>query len=169
MTNPILQELKRIAPDYVPSAQQIKSINAAKDPQKTARWLEPRVQDLREDAARYLGTSVDHVDLHTAIASIEDLGRPLRSKSNDKAQTESLGVRNIFEIGRASVAVLHIAAAPPKGFLAYLYEHHLGRSAAADSAGFKHYTDMLEDGVPFWQVHQYVELSPEAVARKSGA
>ena len=168
MTNPIIQELKRIAPDYVPSAQQLKSINEAKDPQKTAGWLAARIQDLREDAARYLGTSPDHIDLHTAIASIDDLGRALRSKNIDKTQAESLGVRNAFEIGRASVANLKVVTAPEKGFLEYLYERHLGRSAAADPAGFKHYTDMLEDGVPFWQVHQYVELSPEAVARRAG-
>lgn len=51
------------------------------------------------------------------------------------------------------------------GLVELAYKEILGRTP--DGPGWEHYKNMLSEGVPRWQVIQYIELSPEARSRNA--
>ena len=144
MVNPIVAKLAEIAPDYTVTKGQAASIARAADPQKVADWLPDRVQDVRNDAARYLGCSPDIIPLHAAIGAIENLSYAIKGKAgSDKKQAEGLGAKALFEIGRATMADPEIVAA---------------------------YADVLErypdrDGHAFWLFHKNGGMPMETIRR----
>lgn len=133
MKNPILTEIKRLAPDYVPTKQQVQAAEAAEDPEKVAGWLEQRLNDARADAARHLGISPTWITPEEGMTMLVNLDRAIKGAAgSDDVFAERL-TPHLLAIGkRMALARLNPVTA--------MYWGILGR--APDQEGYN-----------FWYLH----------------
>ena len=98
--NPIIAELKRLAPEYKPTYDDISEIKAAEDPILVAAMLEERLNDWRRDFAEAVGCEPDMIAMSDAVAAA-DLSLAIRGQSISLGSMQAaLGRDANFNVGR---------------------------------------------------------------------
>lgn len=146
--NALFDEIQRLAPGYELDATQRPQVENHPDPEGYARVLERRMNDVREDAARYLetvapdlGIAADDITNHDALAGV----RYFRSGAihgDDEGQLEAIGTLRLMRIAqRVALARVNLLDAiflethnrlpAPEGRAYYMSQRRQGRSWGA--------------------------------------
>ena len=162
-TNAIFQEMQRLSPGYEPDFFQARAILAASNPVEVARTLQSQIEDLKEDASRYLaiaGVEARHIQNDEALRGLRRFREVLSASGKDKSQARNLGSLNLVAIGKRVGAVQAIPA--QLDFVSRLYLKFLKRLPS--QLALYHYRDELDGGRPAWTIVREIELSAEAQA-----
>ena len=169
--NALYSEIQRLAPGYKPDASQLGQIERHSDPEGYARLLEGRMNDVRDDAVRYLskvapdlGITAGDITNHDAIAGIRAFHSSGISGA-DKKQLEGIGVKRILSIG---IRVgKRLSAKGSLTIVDHLFLGFLGRLPR--SGGRDYYQSRLSsggEGNSLIDIVYEIYNSPEATSRR---
>lgn len=167
LSSPIYAEMQRLAPGYVPDAQQVfRMIKPIDDPADVAAKLEARMLDVKDDAARYVGPPMEPGDITNgeALRSIRDLSRAFDGRGGaDDKQAQFLGYDTLFHIGYREGQ--KDAETSELDLLVAIYGAFFNRPP--DPAGKEFYQGLLDKGVEPWVIVADMLQSPE-LAKRTG-
>ena len=149
-----------MAPGYELDAVQRKQVEEHDDPESYAKILERRMNDVRDDAVRYLSKAAPDLGITAADITNHDAMAGIRVfkyggiHGDDEGQLDAMGPIVLMRIARRTADVDPVT---------WAFRRFLGRDPKA--LGMNHYTAELANGRPVWEIMREIELSDEARAR----